>query len=202
MPSVDGVNYPGPYQLRVFYNSSFNGVIYDHVATLNIDLDAEFTPGDDFDTVDVMLRNDTTLQLDTFTDNLVTEMQPFLNSGVANILRAELWKYASGSYDAAFQSVYDISLTGTSGSAVVPDSQTIWSMRSQAGGHGFFEILHTSIAAGAKVSYAAAPAIAQSMFNFLAGAATGCLARDGSYFFSPLYYLPGASEHFFKKRLR
>lgn len=197
MPSVDGTNYPGPWQMRVHYLSAAAGVNYPHVCSINMDVDTPPDPGEDFDQYDLISRAGLYYNAQTFLDALVPLMAACINP--ANTIQyAELWKYEDGTYNAAFQSTADISEVGTHATATLAYQQSIWSMRSQNGGVGYFEMLHCSHTIGPKVAYSAAPASAQDLFDFLTAVESPMLARDGGYLFTPLFFLPGSNERLFK----
>lgn len=201
MPRVDGINYPGPWQMRWFYTCTFLSVEYIHVATINVDVDTPPEAGSDFDQYDLISRSGLFYNAETFSDAVVAEARELIKTD-ASFDRCELWLYEDGTENAAFQSVLDIAVAGLSGSGVVEDSQAIWSMRSQSGGHSYFELFHGTSPAGPKLAYASCAADVQEMFDVLTALASPALARDGGYLFSPLYFLPGRSEHYFKKRNR
>lgn len=201
MPSVDGVNYPGPWQIRIFYDALFSGTVYPHVLSMNVDVDADPGAGSPFADYSLPSRSGLFYNAETWTDAVVAVMQPLLHTS-SNINRAELWKYDSGSENAAFQSTYDIGVAGTSATATAQDSQSIWSFRSQNGGHAYFEMLHTDQVPAARVAYAAMNARAQDVVDLITATQSPMLARDGGYLFSSIWFLPGSSELYFKKRWR
>lgn len=201
MPAVDGTNYPGPWQMRIFYTSVFASVTYTHVCTMNMDVDGDPDPGSAFGDYDLPSRSGLVYNAATWAAAIAADMADVFPTA-SNIFLAELWKFADGSYNAAFQSSMALDVDGTVGAGAVEDSQNIWSMRSQNGSHAFFELLHTTLDPGPKLAYGDCAQTVQDIFDTLTALDSPCLARDGGYLFSPLFYLPGRSEHLFKSRNR
>jgi len=201
MPAYDGTNYPGPWQIRIFYTTPFNLVNYEHVLRCNVDVDTDPGPGSDFADYDLVSRAGLYYDADSWTDALAAAMQTFLNA-VCSIDYAELWKYDGISNNAAYQSSMTLGLNGTNGTAVAADSQAIMSFRSVNGGHGFMEVLHSSFSPGQKTGYTGAPSDVQDFMDLVTDLQSPALARDGGYLFSPLNWLPGSSEKLFKDRFR
>lgn len=201
MPSYDGVNYPGPWQMRFFYDCIADGYTWHHVSTINMDVDTPPDPGSDFADYDLMSRQGLYYSAETYADAVAAAMADMLqNNAVINY--AELWKYEGASNDASFQSSYTLGVAGTSASSTVTDSQAIWSMRSQNGGVAFFEMFHVISIQSARKSYAASGAAVTGVWDLLTDLSSPALARDGGYLFTPLWFMPGHSEHYFRKRLR
>jgi len=201
MPPFDGTNYPGPWQIRIFYTTPFNLVNYEHVLAINVDVDTDPGAGSPFADYDLVSRAGLYYNAETFTDAVVLVMQEMLHSS-CDIDYAELWKYDGVSFNAAYQSSYPIAAAGVHTGAVVADAQSIMSFRSNAGGHAFIEVLHTSFAPGIKTGYAGAPTQAQAFMDLITETQSPALGRDGGYLFSALNWLPGASEKLFKDRFR
>lgn len=201
MPSVDGVNYPGPWQIRLFYSAVELSVTYQHVLSMNVDVDTPPDPGSAFTDYDLPSRSGLVYNADTWVAAVLDDVKQFMRTD-ATFHRGEIWKYESGTNNASFQSSKVLNQAGNSASAVTNYSQTIFSMRSQNGGHAYFELLHTVIADGPKLGYSASSADAQDMFDLLTGLSSPMLARDGGYLFAPLFFLPGRSERYFKKKNR
>jgi hypothetical protein len=201
MPSVDGNNYPGPWEIRINYTAYVLATDRPHQLRVNVDVDTDPGPGSDFVDYDLVSRAGLYYNAETFTDALIALLQPLYHTN-SNFVNAELWKYASGSYNAAFQSAYTIAVAGSSATADVLNGQAILTFRSQNGGSARVNLMESTRAAGATLSYPTAIGAVDDLFDFVTDSQSPMLARDGGYLFSPLNYLPGLNERLFKKTYR
>ena len=128
-------NYPGPYEVRVFYSvDATPGGVKEHVLKLSCNIDGSPAAGTAFTAINIVRRAGLMDTLDSAVDGLVSVLRPFYNSGDASFDRAELWRYAPESFDATYVSTYDISLAGSAAAATVPASAAILTMRTTEGG--------------------------------------------------------------------
>ena len=191
-------NFPGPYSVRIFYTVSAR----EHVQELNLDLVDPADVGDAFDTLSVVTIGAQAPALDAYVDAWVALLQPFFHSGTSTIDRAELWEYAALTFDATFISAYDISVAGTSSSAVVVASEGIYTFRTLEGGIMKIALEDTVTAPGPSVAYAAMGSGSQDLVDFVLGAGGGWLGRDTSFPTAVIKFHPGVNERNFKKVYR
>jgi hypothetical protein len=202
------INYPGPYEVRIFYNSTVSSVLVNHEHRFTLELDAVGGPGDDFDQFTVYPKDESHSsseadELDTVVDEYAALMQPYFeDGGVVAITHAELWQYVPETFEASYMSSYDLSLNGTHTGAIVAASQIIQTYRTQEGGIMKQSFQECSIAAGPRNSLAVITGFIGAMRDYVLAADTYILARDTSYPIAPLSYLPGQSEAIFKRRYR
>lgn len=201
MPSIDGTNYPGPWEMRIFYTCVAGGNTYSHVSRHNLDVDTPPDAGSDLEDYDLISRQGLFYNGLSWANGLVGQMVAQLNEN-SSVDRVELWKYETGTYNAAFQTVQALNAAGTSVSDAVELSQTIWSFRTQNGGHAYFEILDSIHVPGIKQAREATAAGTQAVFDVITNLNSPMIGRDGGYCFAPLWWLPGTSEHSFKKKYR
>lgn len=201
MPNVDGVNYPGPWEVRILYSTLSNGVSTNHVMRINVDVDTDPGPGSPFSDYDLISRAGVIPQLDTFVDDLVALLVPNYDD-TSNFSVAELWRYTAGTFDAAFQSSYTIGEAGTSVAVTTQWAQAIITFRSTLGGSGRLTLMQPALLVNVTDAYPFAIANVNNLADFVVANASPFLARDGGYLFSPLNYMVGHNEAMFKRTNR
>lgn len=201
MPSVDGVNYPGPWEIRVKYTCVHTFGTVAHELRMNVDVDADPGAGSDFVDYDLESRAGLVWNAKTWTDEIIGLVKVAFKTSSTFVV-AELWKYLSGSYNAAFQSSYSLGVTGTSVQTTQPMQQSILTCRSQNGGILKFTMMETVNVAGATDAYPTADSAINDIFDALVDVNSPVLARDGGYCFAPLNWLPGDNERLFKNYFR
>lgn len=192
-------NFPGPYEIRLFYTANPPSGAKNHVLRFSVDVDVEPDPGESFGTFSFLRRNTTPNVAATALDNLLTKIVP-LYSTTSTFNRWELWKYTPLSFDAAFITSYTPASgnVGTSASASQEYRQDILTFRSTTGGLAKLDFRNSSSTSIAKDAYPPASADWQAVMDLAAGINTFMLARDGGYFFSPLNWLGGQNEKMFR----
>jgi hypothetical protein len=201
MPSVDGVNYPGPWEIRIGYNVSISGKTRGHELRMSVDVDTDPGPGSVFGDYDLVSRAGLYYTAETWTDAFVALMKVIYKTD-GTIVAAELWKYDSGSFNAAFQSAYSIGVAGTSALSTQLWSQQILTFRSQNGGSARLNFMESVKTVGPTDPYPTSDSDIDDIFDLVTASQSPVIARDGGYLFAPLNYLPGTNEHLFKKDYR
>jgi hypothetical protein len=197
-------NYPGPYQLRVFYNVA-PGALADMTHVMNVNIDVTNAPavGTAFANIDVSRRVGVDVDLATVTSELQAVMRPILSLADSLISHAELWKFTAGTFEASYVSTYDISLAGLSGSAGREAGQSIYSWRTAEGGVMKIYVMEAVNVDDAQSAYANLGANEADFVDWFHEDATSyALARDTSH---PIVFMnlsPGTHEVLFKKRFR
>lgn len=201
MPSVDGTNYPGPWEIRIAYSVVTTYGTKHHSCRMNVDVDTDPGPGSAFADYDLKSRAGLYYTAESWTDAFV-DLMKVLYKADSTIIAAELWKYATGSYNAAFQSAYSIGVAGTNVGTTQSFVQNILTFRSQNGGSARLNFMETCLGAGATDPYPTASTPINDIFDLVTALQSPVIARDGGYLFAPLNYLPGQNERLFKKDLR
>jgi len=196
------LNFPGPYEVRLFYTVNHTTGLYTHSARYNVVCAVDPNPGDAFSTISVVKRNTDTVALDVAVDTWVALLQPLFVAAPTAFLYAELWKYDPLSFEASFVSTYDISLAGTGGGSVNPGGQAIFTFRTQEGGVMKVSLMETAIASGGSLPYVSLNAAQGALVDTLTNGTTPWLARDTSYPFAFVQMHPGVNEALYKKRFR
>jgi hypothetical protein len=159
----------------------------------------EGAPGDPFtDWIPEQKNGSAVDDLQQHLDALVAFLQPFYPAAT-DIISAELWEYAPGTFDAIFRSAESIGVNGTSGTGSQNYAQTIITMRSGSGGIGKIDLRGTIYAAGPRSGFPTSLVPVDNMLAHLLAPSSIYVARDGGYFLTGLFYLPGSNEQMFKK---
>ena len=201
MPPYDGVNYPGPYELRIFYSWTYGGLYFNSVLRHSLDMETPANPGDAFTEWVVADQAPPGYALDIWVDNLVAALQPLFHTST-NFNRAELWYYPGGTYNAQFQSTYTLGVAGTSSSSTKRANQVIITFRSVGGGSARLTLGGTVNDVNITDPYPFAVSDANNLAELFVSAASPVIARDGTSLFTPLNYMAGENEAYFKKQYR
>lgn len=197
-------NFPGPYQLRVFYNCAPSGSPnLTHVMALNLAVSGTPEIGTPFADIDIIRRIGGVVDLATVTSELHGVLRPILSLADTLITHAELWKYAEGTHDASYVATYVIDLSGLNVNVAKPAGQMIWSWRTGEGGIMKIYVMEATNQESTQQSYGNLDADEQAFVDWFHEDATSyALARDTS---PPLVFLrmsPGQHETIFQKRYR
>jgi hypothetical protein len=201
------INYPGPYEVRIFYTTTSSSVALQHIQHLSLALDTPLPEvGETFDNIIPIFRvpGGANLNLEDVVLDWATDFKAMLSSGGGNTLdRAELWKYEPESFDASFVSSYTLAIAGTSGSAIQAASQSIVTMRTQEGGIFKLSFMETVVAPAVTDSGTISNASLEALVAAIEGGQLfPWLARDTSYPISRIAHYPGQNEKLWKKRNR
>lgn len=193
------LNYPGPFEVRLFYTTNEPAGVNEHVLRLSCQISVEGDPGDPFsDWIPIDKGGNAVGSLDGDVDALVTLLKPMFNTAVDFSL-AELWEYQFGTFDSVFRSSYDINQSGTAATATVNHSQTIWSFRTALGGTMKIDLRGTIHGSGAQQSFPTGVAAANSVATAFLASNSIWWGRDNSYPVAAIRWLPGLNEHSFKQ---
>lgn len=198
MPTVDGLNYPGPWEMRLNYNTVQSGLTTLSQLRLSMDVDTPPTPGSPAADYDLKSRSGLFYNFASYVDALVVLLRPLYHT-TSNFTNAEFWLYNSGTYNAAFQTSHPVGLAGNSAVATQPYSQAIMTFRSQNGGSARCNLMQSILISNVTDAYPFANAAAQAIADELTHLHSPVIARDGGYLFSSLNLLIGQNEHMFKK---
>lgn len=199
------LNFPGPYEIRLFYTTTPTGVTpIQHSARYNCNLLTSPVPGTVFSAIQIVLRSGATASLSTYMDAHAARMQPLYPSAANNTIDyAELWHYTPGTFEAEFVSVYPINLPGTNAGTATGSAQQIITYRTMEGGIMKMSFMEMAASAGGVPDTPPfAVAGLEAIQLFTVGNANGFIGRDTSYPFATIAVYPGQNEALFKKRFR
>lgn len=198
------VNFPGPYEVRIFYTTNPTSLgPLTHQMRLNLRIDGTPAPGTPFTSIDALRRDDSPFPLDGEIDDWVTAISPlWVNSPANTIDYAELWKYEPESFDASYISTYSIAHTCTGATACTPAGQAMITFRTSGGGVLKINFLECEIGLGVKDALPFSNADADAVADAVVAGTFPWLGRDGTYPFACIALWPGQNEALFKRRFR
>lgn len=170
MPS----NSIAPSWIDIYYESTLGT----HKMKLPVSLVDPGVPGGTFE---LFLKDNTQQVWGTSVLALVTLLKPHMHS-TTTFQYAELWSMPVPGAAPVYQDTYSIAVAGTSATATVPASQTVWSMRTDLGGKAFLYLMDTTSTPNNKYkapSYGNAAVLA--VVNFLIGNSNFIIGRDNGY---------------------
>lgn len=194
-------NFPGPLEIRLNYSCLLAGATRFHQSRMSVVPTTEGNPGDPFSAWTLQQRGGGTVALDVWATTILVLMEPNY-ANTATFIDFELWKYAAGTNDAAFQSTFPAGTVGTAGGGNIVDGQAIITFRAQLGGSARWDMRETIHAAGPTVPIATSPAPVLALATAFTDPTSCMYARDNSYVFTALNFLPGLNERAFKRRQR
>lgn len=197
MPRIDGVNYPGPWEIRLFYATTAAGLTSNSVMRINVDVDTPPDPGSPFEDYHLKSRQGLFYNAKTYVDALVNLLKVAYHTS-SNFSHAELWKYQTGTFNADFQSSYSVGVAGTSATATSQLFVSIITFRSQNGGSARLHMVQPVYLVNITDTYPFATASIQDIADFCTNLNSPMIARDGGYLFSALHWMVGQNERMFK----
>ena len=196
-------NFPGPYEVRLSYQTTSASIALDHTQRLNCDLTAVPTPGDDYSNINPKTRGGIA------TPDLAAAMEAWLALIAERFFTSttfgtiELWSYVPLTYDATFISAYSPTIAaGLSVTVTNPMMQEVMTFRTQEGGIMRIQLMEGVIATNERSPYPTLNADIDAIFDFVKSSVNWVLARDTSYPFAALNHLGGQNEKLFRQRFR
>ena len=198
------INFPGPYQLRLYYDcvpSAMPSLV--HVMQMNVALTEDPDPGTPFTEIDCLRFGDLFIGLHNVVDNFVAVLRPLCSLADTALNYVELWAYAPGTNDASYISTYDVSLAGTGVFDGIPAEMETYSFRTREGGIMKLVLLEQNHPDRFPENYTDLSASEAAMVDWVIGAtSTHFLGRDTSYPFVFHKLSAGENEHTFERRFR
>ena len=195
-------NLPGPWELRIFYDTTPSGQPqFNHEMRLNIVIDGTPSPGQDFDTYDYVAKDSSVFDIETWMLAFV-DLLKVVYPSAASFNTCELWKYNTGTTDASFYSSTSIGVVGTAGGNSASAGQAVLTFRSQNGGHARINLMESVKTIGVTLSIPSGDTAIDNIAAAVIADDSPVIARDNGYLFNALNYHPGQSEALFKARYR
>lgn len=189
--------YPGPYEVEIFYVEG--GIT--HKQRLNCKIVAEGNVGDPFSAFSVEQRNGSAVSLDNALGSY-TNLMKVIFAASSNITIANLYKYAPNSYDKTFLATHDINLVGTGAGGANLNHQLMLTFTTQAGNGMRLTWLDDNNTLDTRIPIRDAGTPINNLANFVVGATSWIVARDGTYPIGRLNSVQGQNEALFKRRKR
>ncbi len=195
------INFPGPWELRWFYQTDEPAVINQHVLRQSVTVtNGPFPPGEDLNNA-IFATRAGTIDYPTWKTNFLDVFKLWFKTTV-DIQRVELWQYTPDTFDATFISADPIGVAGTSSQATIPASQSIITFRSQFGGIGKFDVRGTYTAEGPAQSFPTGFNVANGTASLYTSINCPVRARDNGFFIAAIRYMPGRNESAFRRAFR
>lgn len=194
-------NFPGPEEIRLFYNSIAGGVSYPHVHRFSVDVAGDVAPGLTFADYPLNLKGGSTQTADLFIVDYVDLIADLFRTDT-DFIYAELWRYTPDTFDSFFLSAETIGQVGVSAGATVADQQSIITFRSANGGGARLDFRHTVGSEQITRSFPTPNTTINALAAFVCSGASPIKARDNGFLISPIHWLSGLNEALSKKRLR
>lgn len=191
------LNFPGPYQVDIHYTVDD----LEHVQKLSLDLAADPTPGDTFDTIQAVTRAGGNVDLDDAIDAWETILLPRFSSD-CQFTSCELFKCNNDNFNRIWLSSYSMSGVGTHVSAYAPANEVVHTYRTQEGGIMKVTWEECPLSFFAKAPLGSASSYEATIRDFILSTSNWILARDTSYPIAALNLLYGQNEVIFRKRYR
>jgi hypothetical protein len=190
-------NYPGPYELRIKYDTQ--QTFGKHVQRLNIELASDPEPGPVTFSELTVLKNTGQAALDVAVENYLAEFRGHFNTAT-DIGPIELWKYTPGTFDSDFVTVYEPTIVaGTDGGAVVIAGQAIVTFYTEEGGVLKLNFMESVYSPGPDQSFPTNIGDINNLADWVAGPDGFLLGRDTSRVLARKGFFPGQNEKLWKK---
>lgn len=198
------LNYPGPYQVRVFYTTDATpGGPIVHQMRLNCDLAGAPVVGDPFTDILCNKRLGEPVLLHTIMTQLMDRIEDIMSAADTVFNYAELWKYGDLSFDAVYISTYDLSTPGVDVLPAIPCAQSYYTFRTFGGGIFKLSLMETIHVAEQPKPYGDFGVDETAIADFFTGDSTSYFwARDNSYPHVCLRRNASQNEATFRKRFR
>lgn len=195
-------NFPGPYELRIFYTTNEPVVIADHVLRLSFRVAGDPEPGAAFSTIQVLNKSGAPgANLADVLGDLLVVVRPFYIPAV-DFVRAEVWRYPPQSFDAFFIAAQNIGLGGTGTGTTFIAGQLIFTFRTSNGGVFKVDLRGTTVTPREKLSFPTAFGAFNSLANYMLFPTTPFIGRDNGVPVATLFALAGQNERAWKKVYR
>lgn len=195
-------NFPGEFEVRINYTIILGGKTTNHQQRFSFDANTVGNVGDDFDQWTPIQRSgsealDLAASIQVYTD----ELQDYYHS-TCTINDAELWKYATGTFDAAWQASEAITKVGSGTNVNGQDAEQIMTFRTTLGGLMRAHFMQGPETAGLKQTLPLANVDLDTLADEILKSGNWFKGRDGGYPIVLLGMYPGQNEALFKARFR
>jgi len=195
-------NFPGPFELRVFYTTNEPVQISSHVLRLSLRVSGSPQPGDPFSSIQVIDKNNNPgSNLSVVLGDLLPLIRAFYVPSV-DFIRAELWRYIPSSFDAIFISSLAIGQGGAGTGTTVIAGQLVVTFRTSSGGILKVDLRGTTVSPGVKQAFPFNIGAGNALANYFLTVGCPFIGRDNGVPVSPLFLLPGQNERAWKRVFR
>lgn len=157
-------------------------------------------PGGEPDDYTIARKNGSSDGFGTIVDEYMAVVTPIYHTGVS-FITADLWYKADVDSDPLWLTVYEIGQTGEGGTSPVTDGQLVLSNRTANGGKYMEYWMESSIAVNLKDDFPFSSANLVNLGNYLKGATSPVVGRDGGYVVANVRYITKTNDALRKRRL-
>jgi len=197
MPTINGQNYPGEYEVEILYSRS--GI--QHSMKLNCDVTTIPNIGDDPSTIMLDTRGGVAVALNTAVSAWVDLVRAKMPTAIA-FSSYNFYRYTVGTTTKVWVAGATIGLNGTGGGTPKVAQQSTYTFRSSQGGRMKLILLNTAGTFTAQNAYSGMTPSAQAIVDFMLSNDAWMIARDNGY---PVLFLrehETENEALYKKAYR
>ena len=191
-------NFPGPYEIEQTY--TVDGI--KHRYRVNFGSDNDYQPGDLYPAMTMKNRSGVEVNLQTYYEALFNAIRATYSTTLFTMDDLTIWKYTPLTFDRTFITSLSTPAVGQTATAYTPAHTSIYTFRTFEGGIAKLTLLETTSTSNAQITYAAANAQAQAIFDAFTDPDAGWLGRDTSFILAPLRLNLGQNEAIWRKRFR
>lgn len=196
------LNFKAPYGVRLFYTTTPAGQpLMEHTHEFFVDLTSPFPPGTEAGDIELKSPDSSNPPFPNFAELYVLKLQPFFATSTT-FIRAELWKYATGTNDGTFITVHPIGEPGTAVTGSVAAHQVTMTFRSLEGGIARVQLMETKFSGTGQASFPTGVAEIDDFAATLTGLSSPVIARDGSRLIVANKFSETQNEKLAEKRFR
>jgi hypothetical protein len=197
-------NFPGPYQWVLNYVVTGSpGGAQNHVMQLNMDAPGNPNIGTPFADIDVISRDDTTSDLETVTDDIISLLDELFQDSATDFLYVDFFEFEPNSFVRNWISTMVLDSNPTNASSFTRAAQHIYQFRTAEGNIMKVNLLDAIGVVAEPYSYGDLAAGPKALVDYLLADATSfALGRDTSYPIAFLKLFNGTNEKLFRDRYR
>lgn len=191
-------NFPGPYQVELFYTVGAN----QHIARFNCDVDNLVTPGTPPGSINVITQGGGNETLTLCVAGIVALLSDAYPT-TATFTGYDFYVYIPGTYDRTFITSGTLSVPGVNAGAPELAGYAMMTFKTYGGGTMRFTMIESSFVGNLKVSLSSvsSPELV-AIRDFLLSSDNWIIAYDNSFPLKANNYLEGRNERLFKKYFR
>jgi len=195
------INYPGPYEWRLTYQTVASTI--PTISQLRLSINVTSTPGagEAYADIEVTERGGGTSTLAAWQTGFMALLDDVFHTST-DFVGSEIWLYSPGTFDATFITGEPLGTSGVSSTAPTQDGQAIVSFRTTTGGIAKLVLMQPSLAVGVTQTFPTSLGAINALASNMSNLNSPLIGRDNGFVFVPYKYNPGLSETLFKRRLR
>lgn len=197
------LNYPAPYEVKITYTTTPTGfVTIPHVMSFNLPAATSLAGvGDPFGEWQFPTRSFADADLETITLAVIAALDNFYPAS-AKYVKAELFHYASGSFESEWMSVMELDQAGAGAGTSTPGHQITITARTNQGGIARWQLMESNATSRTKLAFPSGNASLDAIKNLMINPNMPFVGQDGGYLVAGNYASLTYNEKLEKKRWR